>query len=297
LVGFLHASPDPTRLVLDAPWKVLHFMCLFRTRHPTLRLRQVVDNVYTIVSLASTCHPALLDVGATLPPAYVINSPRIQYQVLAGVVAALDADNGTLALPSGADPLRAQLQFLARSLGFLCVRKGGLLVLSGQGTTGDLPRNGLRNGTRTGPRNGPCPLTYRIRVEPLGVGVYYGFHITGNRRFVLGDFTVTHNTVMSLHILSQLRRKTLIVVNKEFLLNQWIERIGEFLPTARVGRIQGKVVDVAGKDIVIGMLQSLSMKDYPPATFDSFGFTIMDEVHHISSEVFSQRKCDVRGKS
>ena len=35
------------------------------------------------------------------------------------------------------------------------------------------------------------------------------------------------------------------------------------------------------------MLQSLSMKDYPSTMFDSFGFTIIDEVHHISSEVFS----------
>jgi superfamily II DNA or RNA helicase len=35
------------------------------------------------------------------------------------------------------------------------------------------------------------------------------------------------------------------------------------------------------------MLQSLSMKDYPSTLFDSFGFTIIDEVHHISSETFS----------
>jgi superfamily II DNA or RNA helicase len=35
------------------------------------------------------------------------------------------------------------------------------------------------------------------------------------------------------------------------------------------------------------MLQSLSMKDYPDGTFSSFGLTIIDEVHHISSEVFS----------
>ena len=35
------------------------------------------------------------------------------------------------------------------------------------------------------------------------------------------------------------------------------------------------------------MLQSLSMKEYPSSLFDSFGLTIIDEVHHISSEVFS----------
>jgi superfamily II DNA or RNA helicase len=94
-------------------------------------------------------------------------------------------------------------------------------------------------------------------------------------------------TVLSLNLISQLKLKTLIIVNKEFLLNQWIERITEFLPTARVGRIQGSIIDVENKDIVIGMLQSLSMKEYPSSLFESFGFTILDEVHHISSEVFS----------
>jgi superfamily II DNA or RNA helicase len=71
-------------------------------------------------------------------------------------------------------------------------------------------------------------------------------------------------------------------------MNQWVERIAEFLPAARVGKIQGKIVDIENKDIVIGMLQSLSMKDYPSSMFDCFGLTIVDECHHISSEVFSR---------
>jgi superfamily II DNA or RNA helicase len=70
-------------------------------------------------------------------------------------------------------------------------------------------------------------------------------------------------------------------------MNQWIERIQQFLPNARIGKIQGQVIDIDNKDIVLAMLQSLSMKDYPATLFDSFGFTIIDEVHHISSEVFS----------
>jgi superfamily II DNA or RNA helicase len=70
-------------------------------------------------------------------------------------------------------------------------------------------------------------------------------------------------------------------------MNQWIERIEQFLPKARVGKIQGPIIDIDDKDIVIGMLQSLSMKEYPPSIFESFGLTIIDEVHHISSEVFS----------
>jgi hypothetical protein len=95
-------------------------------------------------------------------------------------------------------------------------------------------------------------------------------------------------TVLSLNIIARLKKKTLVIVNKEFLLNQWVERISQFLPEAKVGRIQGPEIDIDGKDIVIGMLQSISMKDYDTKTFESFGLTIIDEVHHISSEVFSR---------
>jgi len=95
-------------------------------------------------------------------------------------------------------------------------------------------------------------------------------------------------TVMALKLIEQLKTKTLVIVHKSFLLDQWIERIEQFLPGARVGKIQGQIIDIENKDIVIGMLQSLSMKEYPQSMFKSFGFAIVDECHHISSEVFSR---------
>ena len=94
-------------------------------------------------------------------------------------------------------------------------------------------------------------------------------------------------TCLGLYIISKLKKKTLIIVHKEFLLNQWIERIHEFLPTAKIGKIQGQIIDIEDKDIVIGMLQSISMKEYPISIFQQFGFTIIDECHHISAETFS----------
>ena len=141
--------------------------------------------------------------------------------------------------------------------------------------------------------SGPDPI-YPIKITEIGEGDYYGFEIDGNRRFVLGDFTVTHNTVMALKIISLLKQKTLIIVHKEFLLNQWIERIQEFLPRAKVGKIQGQIFDVEGKDIVLGMLQTLYEKEFTIGDqtianpFASFGLTIIDEVHRIGSEQFSK---------
>lgn len=94
-------------------------------------------------------------------------------------------------------------------------------------------------------------------------------------------------TVMALNIISKLKKKTLIVVHKSFLLNQWIERIHQFLPNATIGRIQGEIMDIEGKDIVIGMIQSLSQKNYDIKAFESFGLSVYDECHHLSAEVFS----------
>ena len=94
-------------------------------------------------------------------------------------------------------------------------------------------------------------------------------------------------TSAALYILSILQKKTLVIVHKEFLMNQWIERIQQFLPTARIGRIQGPTMDIEDKDIVICMLQSLVGKEYPVDIFETFGLTIIDEVHHISSQTFS----------
>ena len=80
----------------------------------------------------------------------------------------------------------------------------------------------------------------------------------------------------------------MVVVHKEFLLNQWKERIEQFVKDARIGVIQGPKCKVKDKDIVLGMLQSLSMKDYDTTVFDDFGFVIYDECNHLGAEVFSK---------
>ena len=95
-------------------------------------------------------------------------------------------------------------------------------------------------------------------------------------------------TIMSLYIVHKLKKKTLILVHKEFLMNQWIERIRDFLPSARVGIIQASKFEIEDKDIVIGMIQTIYNREYKMNTFGSFGLTIIDEVHRIGSEEFSK---------
>ena len=97
-------------------------------------------------------------------------------------------------------------------------------------------------------------------------------------------------TVMALKIIELLKVKTLILIHKEFLKNQWEERAKEYLPDARIGYIQGKILDIQHKDIVLAMIQSLSDprkdKDYPINIFESFGLIIVDECHHLAARQF-----------
>jgi len=129
-----------------------------------------------------------------------------------------------------------------------------------------------------------------ISIKSKGNDAYYGFQLSGNGRFILSDRTLTHNTVMGLKIAEELKVKTLILVHKEFLMNQWVERITEYLPEAKVGYIQGKKCDINRKDIVLAMIQSLSDprkdKDYPANLFESFGLVIADECHHLAARQF-----------
>ena len=126
-----------------------------------------------------------------------------------------------------------------------------------------------------------------LRDYQIPISKKYLDHVKNGGSGLLELFCGAGKTDTTISIIGDIKKKTLIIVHKEFLMNQWIERIQKYYPTARIGKIQGQIIDIDNKDIVLCMLQSLSMKDYPSTLFDSFGFTIIDEVHHISSEVFS----------
>lgn len=99
-------------------------------------------------------------------------------------------------------------------------------------------------------------------------------------------------TVMAIYIIAMMKKKTLILVHTSDLLTQWIERINEYLPTAEVGIIRGKKIEVMGKDVVIGMIHSISSpkkdEEYPLEMFKEFGMVIIDECHHVGAKMFSR---------
>jgi hypothetical protein len=94
-------------------------------------------------------------------------------------------------------------------------------------------------------------------------------------------------TTVSLAIACKLGYRTMIIVHKQFLADQWKERIQQFCPGATIGIVQQDKKEVEC-DFIIAMLQSLSLKEYSFSDFDSVGTLIVDEAHHICAKVFSQ---------
>lgn len=94
-------------------------------------------------------------------------------------------------------------------------------------------------------------------------------------------------TTCAIYLATKLGLKTLVIVHKEFLAEQWKQRITTHVPNARVSMVRGTVCDTSG-EFVIAMLQTLVSRKYPASTFASCGLVVVDEAHHISAPGFSQ---------
>ena len=105
---------------------------------------------------------------------------------------------------------------------------------------------------------------------------------------VLSLETGRGKTAIALYVACIMKVKTLVVVHKQFLTDQWENRIETFVPFAKIGRLQRDMEDVHDCDIVVGMLQSIAMREYDEDILQDFGLVIFDEVHVVPAPVFSR---------
>lgn len=68
-------------------------------------------------------------------------------------------------------------------------------------------------------------------------------------------------TVIAINYACKLNLKTLVVVHKSFLLDQWVERLQQYTD-ASIGIIRQDKVKIKNKEVVIAMLQTLLSRDY-----------------------------------
>ena len=138
---------------------------------------------------------------------YKANSKKVRLELLAGLI---DSDGwfnheGYQIIQK--DPvLAADIAFLARSVGLAAYIKPRIKFIKARnfsatyyhvmisGNCSIIPVKIPRKKCRPRTQKKDVLMTGIKEVRPLGLGDYFGFTIDGNRRFLLGDFTVTHNT-------------------------------------------------------------------------------------------------------
>jgi hypothetical protein len=159
----------------------------------------------TLWQYLSTC---VVDGAKRIPSLYLTNDRNKRLELLAGL---LDTDgylcNGYYEITTKYKGLADDLLYLARSLGFAAYvsdKTATIKSIDFEGLyyrvtiSGHLdqipckvprrqaaPRQQIKDVLHTG---------FTIEPEPERTGNYYGFTLDGDGRFLLGDFTVTHNT-------------------------------------------------------------------------------------------------------
>lgn len=96
-------------------------------------------------------------------------------------------------------------------------------------------------------------------------------------------------TILALYIAAQLKMKTLVIVHKDDLVTGWQKDIAlAFDSKCTPGLIKAQKKKV-GDFVTIATVQTLSRMDDETLSkyLDSFGFVIMDEVHHCPASSFS----------
>lgn len=149
--------------------------------------------------------------GKHIPEDYRLGSRETRLQLLAGLIDTDGSVTGTsVSITLKHEHIIRDLQFIARSLGFSASYKRVTKTATNSktkpiGVYWQLYINGDTHLIPTlVPHKKPAirkikkhPLICRVSLESLGVGDYYGFEIDEDRLFMLGDFTVTHNTILS----------------------------------------------------------------------------------------------------
>lgn len=259
---------------------------------------------YRVPSLKSVQDLTVRDGCRHIPDRNLRNSRENRLQLLAGL---LDGDghlvkNTVFELACKDESFKDEVLFLCRSLGFAAYAKLSTKGIKSTGFTGQYWVITISGDTDQIPTKIPSKqaqprkqkkdhLVTGFTVEYVRDDWVYGFQLDGDHLYLLKDFTVSHNTACSMDIIAQVGKKTLVVVTKEDIKDQWVVAAQQFLGLSpkEIGIIQGDRFQVGGKKLVIAMIQSLAKEDrYPAHQMKEFGLVIFDETHRVAADYFSQ---------
>jgi superfamily II DNA or RNA helicase/very-short-patch-repair endonuclease len=161
-----------------------------------------------------------------------------------------------------------------------------------RGCLDDVRRTLKDLGVRATLRDERCkglPLVLRfhgeLRPEQVSAAQALLAHETG----VLAATTAFGKTVIAAWLIAQRGVSTLVLVHRQQLLDQWIERLSAFLglPAKAIGRIGGGRRRPSG-EVDVALIQSLVRKGVVDDHVAEYGQLIVDECHHLPAQSFEQ---------
>lgn len=125
----------------------------------------------------------------------------------------------------------------------------------------------------------------KLRPEQLEAAEAMAAHETG----VLAATTAFGKTVLAAWLIARRRVNTLVLVHRRQLLDQWVDRLAQFLdlPAADIGRLGGGRRKLKGL-LDVALIQSLVRKGTVNDCVADYGHLIVDECHHVSASSFER---------
>jgi hypothetical protein len=171
------------------------------------------SNKHTVIS--SEDLPVLQDLNLIhnkhIPMMYKCNSRENRLKLLAGLIDSngrVDKGSNGFKITHKSETFMDDVIFLARSLGFSCDKNSKKTNRTHIRITGE----GMEEIPTRIPRKHSIPikpmkdaLITAIKVEYVNRDAYFGFTLDGNCRYLMGDFTVTHNTCSAIGIAEEMR--------------------------------------------------------------------------------------------
>jgi superfamily II DNA or RNA helicase/very-short-patch-repair endonuclease len=126
-------------------------------------------------------------------------------------------------------------------------------------------------------------FTGALRPEQESAAATMLAHDTG----VLSATTAFGKTVLAAYLIAMRGVNTLILVHRQQLMEQWVERLSSFLdvPAKSIGRLGGGHKKLTGK-LDVALIQSLCRKGVVDDRVQDYGHLIVDECHHLSAHSF-----------
>jgi superfamily II DNA or RNA helicase len=238
-----------------------------------------------------------------IPDLYRVGSREVRSKLLAGL---LDTDGslrpGGYELVSKSATLADQAAFVAHSLGLAAYVRPKQVRSPWSGKTSTYYRVAIWGDCDTIPcriarkRCEPRKQIKDVRrtgftVEPTEtVEPYFGFTLNGEGRYLLGDFTVTHNTGKTAVFASLIAKRggsALVLAHRDELLRQAAEKIAIADPTLAlgVGFVAAQRDDVHAP-VVVGSVQTLARASRLAKLPRRFDTVVVDEGHHVAARSY-----------